>query len=119
MKCADKEKADGLLGDAQSRVWQTLHLLTSYLSIYPSHFYTECVYLVQDDSNRFCHPHTVICRNPKYFFGAKISIGFPALNFFQCIVGEESGLPFFVSGLEMFPTVGSLTKCVYKVCKVE
>ena len=45
--------------------------------------------------NAICHPHTVICRNPKYFFGAKISIGLPVLNFFQCIVAEYSGLPFF------------------------
>ena len=31
----------------------------------------------------FCQPHTVISRNPKYFFGAKISIRFLLENFFS------------------------------------
>ena len=35
-----------------------------------------------------CHPHTVICRNSKNFFGAKITIVLPEQNFFQCLVAE-------------------------------
>ena len=38
--------------------------------------------------NGFCHPHTVICRNSKNFFGAKITIVLPDQNFFQCLVAE-------------------------------
>ena len=57
--------------------------------------------------NLICQPHTVISRNPKYFFGAKISIRFLLKKFFSRLVrfsiGEKSLPYFFEAARKNFP----------------
>ena len=60
----------------------------------PSPVVVRTTSLICKSTKRFCQPHTVISRNPKYFFGAKISIRFLLPNFFSRLVrfsiGEKS-----------------------------
>ena len=65
------------------------------------------IYVTYMGSLSLCQPHTVISRNPKYFFGAKISIRFLLPNFFSRLVrfsiGEKS-LPYvFEAARKKFP----------------